>query len=239
MQTQKAIDNLKHLKTEVEQSAVGRKSGDFAAWKGKVRSVLTRALGKDHHLLADFEAVRYSLSMMTDRTPDSAFQQAFERGLRNACGIIDAAIFELEDAGTSDDAVDETAFDPELWSHVQTHVQNEDWQAVASQTAIFVEDRVRQWCGDPKGRNDETLVGKGLYAKVFANDGQYRLGKEPSEWEGWRGLGMGFAQALGNVDRHNIQRRADAKRYAFGVLGLGSLILTQLRNQHGEDLEIE
>ena len=36
-------------------------------------------------------------------------------------------------------------------------------------------------------------------------------------------LGMGFAQALSNVDRHNIQRRIDAKRYAFGVLGVGSL----------------
>ena len=70
---------------------------------------------------------------------------------------------------------------------------------------------------------------------MFANDGQYRLGKEPGEWEGWRMLGMGFAQALSNVDRHNIQRRTDAKRYAFGVLGVGSLILTQLRHQHGDD----
>lgn len=49
---------------------------------------------------------------------------------------------------------------------------------------------------------------------------------------------MGFTQALGNVDRHNIQKRADAKRYAFGVLGVGSLILTQLRHQHGEDLAL-
>lgn len=64
-------------------------------------------------------------------------------------------------------------------------------------------------------------------------------GKEPSEWEGWRALGMGFVQALGNVDRHNIQKRDDAKRYAFGVLGIGSLILTQLRYQHGDDLHID
>lgn len=239
MQAQKAIDNLKLLKAEAEQGSVQRGSGGFTAWKSKVRSVLTRALGKDHHILAGFDDVRYSLSIFYASTPDSEFEQAFQLGLRDACGIIDAAIFELTDAGTSDDAVDETAFDPELWSHVQTHIQNEDWQAVASQTAIFVEDRVRKWCGNPKGRNDETLVGKGLYAKVFANDGQYRLGKEPGEWEGWRGLGIGFAQALGNVDRHNIQRRDDAKRYAFGVLGLGSLILTQLRHQHGEDLHTE
>lgn len=236
MQAQKAIEHLRQLKGEAQEGGVNRRSGDFASWKARVRSVLTRSLGKDHHILAEFEGVRYTLSMFSSNTPDSAFDGAFKRGLEQACGIIEAAIFELEDAGTSDDAVDETAFDPDLWAHVQTHIKNEDWQTVASQTAIFVEDCVRKWCGEPKGSSGQTLVGKGLYAKVFANDGQYRLGKEASEWEGWRGLAMGFAQALGNVDRHNIQKRDDAKRYAFGVLGLGSLILTQLRYQHGDDL---
>jgi hypothetical protein len=237
MQAARAIEVLTQLKDEADQRGVAlRPSGEFASWKGRVRSTLIRALGKDHHLLEDFEEVRYSLMAFRESTPDSEFQRAFLGGLRRACGVIEAAIFELQEAGTSDDAVDETAFDPDLWSHVQTHVQNEDWQTVASQTAIFVEDCVRRWCGDPRGNNDQSLVGKGLFAKVFAADAQYRLGKEPGEWEGWRGLGMGFAQALSNVDRHNIQKRDDAKRYAFGVLGVGSLILTQLRYQHGEDL---
>ena len=60
-------------------------------------------------------------------------------GLREVTGVLEAAIFELGLAGTSDDAVDETAFDPDLWAHVQSDVQNEEWQKVASQTAIFVE----------------------------------------------------------------------------------------------------
>ena len=47
-------------------------------------------------------------------------------------------------------------------------------------------------------------------------------------------LGMGFAQALSNVDRHHIQDRDDARRYAIGVLGLGSLLLTQLRHEHAD-----
>ncbi|MDT0309680.1 TIGR02391 family protein [Streptomyces sp. DSM 44917] len=239
MKSQRAIENLKQLKAEADTQGLGlQRSGQFSSWKGRVRSVLIRALGKDHHLLADFESVRYSLSVYSTTTPDSAFDQAFLGGVRRACGVIEAAIFEIEDAGTSDDAVDETAFDPALWAHVQTHMQNEDWQAVASQTAIFVEHHVRQWCGDPRGREGRTLVGKDLFVKVFANDAQYRLGKEPGEWEGWRALGTGFAQALSNVDRHNIQKRHDAKRYAFGVLGIGSLILTQLRYQHGEDLNV-
>ncbi|MFJ9663633.1 TIGR02391 family protein [Streptomyces sp. NPDC101219] len=239
MQTRQAIQSLKQLKDEAQEEGLHLQADDkFSSWKGRVQSVLTRALGVDHHLTRSFTENEYGLSIFTSSTPDSAWNEAFLNGVKRATGIIDAALFELELAGTSDDAVDETAFDPDLWAHVQTHVQNEDWQAVASQTAIFVEDRVRQWCGDPKDRDGKTLVGKGLFAKVLANDGKFRLGKEAGEWEGWRGIGMGFTQALGNVDRHNIQKRADAKRYAFGVLGVGSLILTQLRHQHGEDLAL-
>ncbi|WP_328749110.1 TIGR02391 family protein [Streptomyces sp. NBC_00285] len=237
MNAQRAIEVLTGLKEEADRRGVElRPPGELASWKGRVRSTLIRALGKDHHLLTDFEKVRYSLMAFTNGTPDSSFERAFLGGLRKAGGIIEAAVFELQEAGTSDDAVDETAIDPDLWSHVQKHVQNEDWQTVASQTAIYVEDCVRRWCGNPRGNNGQALVGKGLFAAVFATDAQYRLGKEPGEWEGWRGLGMGFAQALSNVDRHNIQKRDDAKRYAFGVLGLGSLILSQLRHQHGEEL---
>lgn len=240
MRTSAAIDNLKNLKGEAEQQGLGlRPSAKFSSWKGRAQSVLTRALGVDHHITKAFIDVRYTLGAISTSTPDSAWDSAFLSGLHEASGLLEAAIFELELAGTSDDAVDETAFDPDLWAHVQTDVQNEEWQKVASQAAIFVEDRVRQWCGSPKGSSGQNLVGKGLFAAVFADDGQYRLGKEKCEWEGWRMLGIGFTQALSNVDRHNIQRRTDAKRYAFGVLGLGSLILTQLRNQHGDDLAID
>jgi hypothetical protein len=48
---------------------------------------------------------------------------------------------------------------------------------------------------------------------------------------------MGFAQAMGNVDRHRIQQRQDARRYAIGVFGLGSLLLTQLRYEHSDLIE--
>ncbi|WP_435601420.1 TIGR02391 family protein [Streptomyces sp. C10-9-1] len=239
MQARKAIANLKQLQEEAKQRGIElKRSGEFSSWKGRANSVLVRALGVDHHLVKDFGAVRYSLSVFSSDTPKSSFDKAFLGGAHRACGVIDAAIFELDDAGTSDDAVDETAFDPDLWAYIKNHVENENWQAVASQTAIFVEHHVRQWCGDPKTKDGKSLVGKGLYATAFADAAQFRLGKESGEWEGWRMLGMGFAQALSNVDRHNIQKRDDAKRYAFGVLGIGSLILTQLRYQHGEDLSL-
>jgi len=240
MQTRAAVENLRSLKEEAEEQRIQLKPPTkLASWRGRVQTIMTRALGADHHTTKAFTNVNYSPGMWSSDSTQRYFDSVFLGGLAKAIGVIDAAIFELELAGTSDDAADETAFDPDLWSHVQSHVQNEEWQKVASQTAIFVEDRVRQWCGNPTSPSGEALVGKRLFSTVFADIGQYRLGKQSGEWEGWRALGMGFAQALGNVDRHNIQKRTDAKRYAFGVLGLGSLILTQLRHQHGEDLIID
>jgi hypothetical protein len=237
MQTKVAVDNLKALRLEGEQQGFSLQNSEdrFSSWKGRVRSVLIRALGVDHHLTSSFDEVNYSTVSLS--TTD--VQNAFMSGLKRARGIIDAAIFDLELGGTSDEAIDESAFDVELWRHVQSYIQNEDWSTVASQTAIFVEDRMRTWAGGPRDKGGRNLVGKGLCAKVLADDGEYRLGSEPGEWEGWRMLGMGFAQALGNVDRHNIQKRSDAKRYAIGVLGIGSLLLTQLRYQHGDHLRTE
>lgn len=80
-------------------------------------------------------------------------------------------------------------------------------------------------------------MGKNLMAKVFADDSDWWIGALPGEREGWRALAIGFIQALSNVDRHRIQKRDDARRYAMGVLGLGSLLLTQLRHAHGELIE--
>ncbi len=234
MQDKKAIDNLKRLQAVAETSGASLMGdGEFSSWQGQVRSVIARSLGEDHHLLAEFEQISFSGGVVYKRgKPSTPAAVIFLKGLNQACGVIDAAIFELEDRGDDAPIDDGSGFDPDLWAHVKDHIESENWQAVASQTAIFVEHTVRQWCGDPKDKDGKSLVGKGLFLRVLADKGDYRLGKEIGEWEGWRDLGIGFALALGNVDRHNIQDREDAKQYAFGVLGLGSLLLTQLRHQH-------
>jgi hypothetical protein len=144
---------------------------------------------------------------------------------------IRAAIFALKTL-RENSPLDDVSIDPELWEHVQGLIAGDDWGKIPAAVAIFVEHKVRQWAGDPRGTNNNILVGKSLYAKALGNDGMLRMGRQESEYEGWRGLGMGLAQAIGNVDRHRIQQRSDVRRYAMGVLGLGSLILTQLRYEH-------
>jgi Protein of unknown function (Hypoth_ymh) len=113
-------------------------------------------------------------------------------------------------AGVAEDA----GFDPELWDHVKGHVIAEEWGKVASQTAIFTEDRIRTWAGRPVQE-----VGESLMSAVFGERGEYRLGITPGEKNGWHRLAMGISMATRNVDAHRSQDRPDIKRYAFGVLG--------------------
>lgn len=239
MRAEKAVEALEELKEEASTREVMGGSEHLTAWKGKVRGVLVAVLGKDDHLVERFDKVRYSLSMWSTSTSDYYFDQARHDGVRNACGVIDAAIYQLRLQFEDDEPVDLRSFDPELWEHVKQLVEDADWGKVASQTAIFVEDRIRTWAGDPQSNKGETLVGKGLMAHVLSDTSDWRLGARAGEREGWRSLGVGFAQALSNVDRHRIQSRDDAQRYAIGVLGLGSLILTQLRHEHGDLIEDE
>jgi hypothetical protein len=146
---------------------------------------------------------------------------------------VDRAIYELSLLNDNYETDAPPEVDPELWEHVEDLVHAEDWGKVASQTAIFVEHRVRTWTGNPRNESTgEELTGKALWARALADDSEYKLGQRKGESEGWRFLGMGFAQALSNVDRHRLQKRDDAQRYAVGVLHLGSLLLTQLRYEH-------
>jgi hypothetical protein len=236
MRSSVAIAELEKLAAEAADPLTIRPTQRFASWKSRVESVLSRSLGSGHHITA-FKKVRYSLLVASANTPDSTWERAFVGGVKDALGHIEAAVFELGLLQAGDEPVDEHVYDPDLWKHVKVHVEDEDWGKVASQAAIFVEDRVRAWAGSPKDKGGNELVGKALYLAVFDDSSDYRLGRQAGEREGWRFLGMGFAQALSNVDRHRIQDRDDARRYAIGVLGLGSLLLTQIRYEHGDILQ--
>lgn len=234
MRRDRAHEELTALKSEAEAGEVMAGGQEFTAWQAKVRAVLVASLGSQDNLIERYDDISYSLGFWSSGTPDSAFDRARQSGIRTACGVIDAAIYQLAMTSDQEEEIDERSFDPELWNHVSGLIEDEDWAKVASQTAIFVENHVRTWAGDPKDKNGDSLVGKALYLDVFGDSSDWRLGVRAGEREGWRFLGIGFAQALSNVDRHKIQKRPDARRYAIGVLGLGSLLLTQMRHEHSD-----
>ncbi|TCC48059.1 hypothetical protein E0H73_43040 [Kribbella pittospori] len=232
-----AIAELEKLKREASDAGGLGTDDVLTGWRARAKGVLVAVFPPKHHLVESFDGVRYGVTVAWSGMPESMWDEARRDGIREAVALLDAAIYELR-LRIADDSepLDIRAYDPELWEHVKGLLEAEDWGKVASQTAIFVENHVREWAGNPTDKKGDPLYGQVLWQTVLADDSELRLGQRSAEWQGWRSLGSGFAQALRNVDVHRIQRRDDAKRYAVGVLGLGSLLLTQLRYEHSDIL---
>ena len=211
-----AIVRLEKLKDEGRTT--GQKNNGFwaDAWVARVRDVVARSLGPQHDLVRKLDGPLH--------------HQALGK-INAATELIDSAIYCLEITKDEPQPVDPASFDSELWDQVSGLVSIGEWGKIASATATFMEHKVRVWSGD-----EASSVGKGLYGKAFGDAGPLRLGAIKAEWEGWRSLAIGFAQAVSNVDRHRIQERADLRQYAIGVLGTASLILVQIRKEHSDTI---
>ena len=227
MKGEDAIERLRALRAEAATLPASVGSADFNSWHPRARSVRTRALGQSHHITERFVGTKWTPSayVMGDT---SAFPSAFLATVPKVQGILDAAIAEIELLADDVPVADESGVDAELWEHIAPEVASESWTKVASQVALFTEDRIRKWAGRPDGE-----VGKDLAVAVFGPTGQFQMGRTPGQTQGWQLLAQGFAQAVRNVDAHVIQERPDLKRYAMGVVGACSLLLTQLRYEHG------
>jgi hypothetical protein len=158
----------------------------------------------------------------------NAYRSTFRATIPEVQGILDAAIAEIELLAEEGPVADESGIDSELWEHVAPEIRSEAWGKAAREAVIFAEDRLRRWAGRPV-----TEVGKDLAIAIFGSNGEYRMGLAEGERQGWQFVARGIAQALRNADTHRIQDRPDHKRYAMGVIGVCSLLLTQMRFEHG------
>jgi hypothetical protein len=166
-------------------------------WVAKASAVLRAAFGAGSHQAQQFESVvevrneRYTTGNRL-RDVDRWRLDAAQRGK----GVLRAPIYTLETLTDDESPLDDASIDQDLWVHVQGLVVDNDWAKVPAAVAIFIEDRVRIWAGDPGQSNGSATVGKALYAAALNDSGgPLRLGRQPSEWEGWRSLGVGLTPA--------------------------------------------
>lgn len=212
---------LLSLRDELDDLPADPYSSRSVSWRLRCRSALTRFIGADHYITKGFLGISWSPAYAT-----STF--ATDDTIDRARGYLDAAAHEAGVVSSTAGALDASGVDPELWEHVASYIAAEDWGTVASQTAIFTEDRIRRWTGQLAN-----VVGRDLMTAAVGNKGAYRLGLVSGEQDGWHLLGMGILMALRNADAHRIQTRPDHRPYAMGVVGVSSLLLTQLRYEHG------
>lgn len=220
---------LQDLREEIELIARVQPSisaQQYTSWKSRARSALERFLGNDHHITKAFVSIKWTPTIykMGDQ---SAFINRFRSATEQARGYLDAAIHELDQLPATN-ALDSAGIDPELWAFVHTDIEGEHWGKTATQATLFLEDRIRKWTGQPA-----ELVGVDLMKAVLGPGANYRLGRTDGEKDGWHQFARGIVMALRNAAAHRIEDRPDHRRYVLGVVGSCSLLLTQLRYEHG------
>lgn len=235
MKPANAIQELIKLKQQaIEDVNVHASTPEHKEWKAKAVAVLERSLGTDSSTVRQFKKLSYHIGIWSG-APGEGERDAryFRTRVNDAIALLQAAIFELE-LSIDTPVVEVGIYYSGLWDHVRHSVEEERWEQVASAAVIYVEDKVRRWAGNPLSKDGGKLYGHTLFAMALGVSGRLALGSQASETEGWRNLAIGMVAAIGNVDRHGIQERLDAKQYALGVLGLASLLLTQIAHEHSE-----
>ena len=92
-------------------------------------------------------------------------------------------------------------------------VEARDWEKVAREAAVFVEDKLRNWASI-----SPSVTGSVNVFKAAIGSSGFLLPKAgpTSEQQGWQQLAIGFALALRNPSGHQVKNRSDAERYALG-----------------------
>lgn len=105
MKRSQAIEILGRQRDATQGLAKADSSGpEFKKWQRDTEVAIEKIFGSQSRNLTDFKDVRYMLGAFSTSTPDSAFTEAYRRGLRNAAAVLSSMIDEIEEFGLADDA---------------------------------------------------------------------------------------------------------------------------------------
>lgn len=205
---------------------------EIPVWSDKVNYLINKVEGPRGSLAIRFNDISWhrivsgGQSGMTVSLSRDPFQMA-----KSKCySILSTLEFLLDQQLATLDDWDEV-IDPELWQHVSGLVMSEDWNMIAREVTAFLEGKFRVW-GELQSLKGSVEV----FKQAIGRDGMFPLGNEsqPSEQDGWGQLGTGFVLAIRNRVSHGSERDRFAKQYAMGVLGLASLIVTEVKTKYGD-----
>ncbi|MBI5216305.1 MAG: nucleotide-binding protein [Ignavibacteriae bacterium] len=93
-----ALEKLdRGIKQIDEVKAKGRRSPDFKKWYRDTEIDISYVFGEKSRHLNDFDKISYSLGAFHSRTPDSAFEDAFRRGMESARAILQSMVQEVQE----------------------------------------------------------------------------------------------------------------------------------------------
>lgn len=240
LDVQRYRTELDELETELKQWQAPDPPG-LSVWRHKLYALLGEILDPNHALAIRLSGLRFDTSggsvvsgfagvpVRAARNPWA--DEEFHKAKQGAGEIIEALRWELERRAPATDPFTDATVDPELWDHVRGLIEAKDWEKVAREAAVFVEDRLRSWANVSQSVTGSVNV----FKTAIGPNGFVPPKVGPSsEQQGWQQLAVGFALALRNPSGHQVRHRSDAERYALGVLGMASLLLTELRHEYGD-----
>ena len=231
LDVQRCRAELDELQAELELWSTPSPPG-FGLWRHKLYALIGEITDPNHALAIRLSGLRWdSGASSTRQRLVHGDEEAFREARQAAVEIIGALHWKLNRLAPATAPFADATVNPELWEHVGGLIDAGDWEKVAREAAVFLEDRLRNWASVPA-----SVTGSVNVFKAAIGSTGFLLPKSgaASQQQGWQQLASGFALALRNPSGHQISNRSDAKRYALGVLGMASLLLTELRHEYGD-----
>jgi hypothetical protein len=226
--SQISSDQLVELREELSRLQPRSSSREFVSWRERTYACLVRALGAENLITLRFHALQFTTRIGTEMSP--AYINHFERTREQALGLLDAAISETDSSFPGEIVKSGNGIDSGLWRFVEADVAEEQWGSAVSRACLYLEDNLRKWAARPLEE-----IGVPLMNSVLGKSGTFPLGATDAETEGWLLFAMGIMKALRNAAGHRISERPDHEQYATGVIGACSLLITQLKYEHGTE----
>jgi predicted nucleotide-binding protein len=97
LEPSRAAEELRKLRTQADSTEIQRNGPEHKSWKAKVVAIMQGGLGQDSETLREFQRLRYGVGVSSG-APGEAQRgaQYFAKRVRDAVGLIDAAIYQLE-----------------------------------------------------------------------------------------------------------------------------------------------
>lgn len=100
MNSEKSIELLKQQIEKANPLKIEERfSPNFIKWKRDTEIVIEKIFGKDSRHLKDFDGINYHLLWCTSLTPDSEFQEEFNKGIDEAKQILNSMVDEVLEFG--------------------------------------------------------------------------------------------------------------------------------------------
>jgi hypothetical protein len=137
------------------------------------------------------------------------------------------SMLDESESGPSAAATDSLGIDAGLWDFIKGAADPGEWDHVASGAVRYVEHHLRAWA-----EASSEADAPGLVNALFGKGAPLALGDNEGQRQGWESIIRGFLMGPRNEVQHGISDRDDLHRFASGVLGTASLILTEVRRRY-------